>query len=252
MTIFDIASALTVILGLKLSGKSIDLKHPYGHGKVEFLVVAGVAVLLIISAIVLLISSVKGIYFQEEGPSQWLTLIAALVVTLINEMKYRFAKCVAQHVNSPAINTMAEHARVDALSSAAVAIAVICARTGLHFVDPLIAIFEVGHILRASIKMLLSSIKNLMDVSVSGDIVKSIKRIVSEVKGIQDINYLRARQIGPDIWVELSVYVDPEISIYDGKNIADNTKMYLINKMEHIGNVQVHYLSKKFQGNSLQ
>lgn len=240
----DIASSLTVILGLKLSGKSIDLKHPYGHGKIEFLVVGCVSILLIISAALLLFSSIKSIYYHDNGPDQWITLTAALVVTVINEIKHRYAKCVGLHFGSPAIITLAEHARVDAFSSAAVVIAVVCARIGLHFVDPLIAIFEVGHILKASIKMLLGSLKNLMDVSIPHDNVTSIKKIVSEVKGVLNINYLRARQIGPEIWIELSIFVDPEISLLEGNNIAENTRSYLINKMDHIGNVQVHYLSK--------
>lgn len=240
----DVASSLTVILGLKLSRKSIDLKHPYGHGKIEFIIVGWVSVLLIISAFVLLLGSIKSIYLHEKGPDQWLTLVAALVVTGINEIKYRYAKCVGLRNNSPVIITLAEHARVDALSSAAVVIGVLCAKIGLHFIDPLIAIFEIGHILKASIKMLSVSIKNLMDVSVPQNVIMSIKKIVSEIRGVEEINYLKARQIGQEIWVELSIFVDPEITIFEGRNIAENAKIFLINKMDHIGNVQVHYLSK--------
>lgn len=240
----DIASALTIILGLKLSGKSIDLKHPYGHGKIEFVIVLWVSILLIVSAGVLLISSFKSIIYQERGPEQLLTLAAALVATGVNEIKHRYAKCVGVHVNSPAILTHAEHARVDAVSSAAVGIGVICARIGLHFVDPLIAIFEILHIFKASFKMLVGSIKNLMDASIPKNKINSIGEIVSEVKGVKDINYLKGRQIGQDIWVELSIFIDPDITLFEGKNIADSVKKYIIHQIDYIGNVQVHYLPK--------
>ena len=241
----DVATALTVIFGLKISRKPIDLKHPYGHGKIESIAVGGVSVLLILSAIVLFLSSVKSIYQGEEGPKQILTLIAALIAALANEIKYKYAMCVGKHFNSPAIISHAQHARIDAFSSLAVAVGVIGARSGLHFVDPLIAIFEVGHIVKASMKMLISSIKSLMDVSISHEKISSIKNIVSAVNGVRDINYIKARQIGQHIWIDLSVFIDPNITIFEGKNISENVRNYLTNKLEYIGNVQVHFLSSR-------
>lgn len=239
----DIVTAITIILGLKLSGKSIDLKHPYGHGKIEYLIVGLVSILLIISAIILLIVSINSIYYHHKGPDQWLTLGAALVATGINEIKHKYAKCVGLHFKSPAVLIHAEHARVDAVSSAAVAVGVICARVGLHFVDPLIAIFEVGHILKASYKMLLTSVKNLMDVSVHKNVNHYIREIVSEVNGVKEINYLKARQIGQEIWIELSIFIDPDLTIYEGDIIANNARNNLFNKLDFVGNVQVQYLA---------
>ena len=103
----DVATAVTVLLGLKLSNKPIDLRHPYGHGKVEFLAVGGISLLLIVSAMVLFFHSAKSIYHGEPGPEQLLTLAAALVAAGINEIKYRYAHCVGVHMNSPAIKSHA-------------------------------------------------------------------------------------------------------------------------------------------------
>ena len=239
----DIVTAITIILGLKLSGKSIDLKHPYGHGKIEYIIVGMISLLLIISAIILLTVSISSIYHHHKGPDQWLTLAAALVATGINESKHRYAKCVGLNFKSPTVLTHAEHARVDAVSSAAVAVGVVCARIGLHFVDPLIAIFEVFHIFKASYKMLLNSVKNLMDVSVPKDVIHYIREIISEVKGIKEINYLNARQIGQEIWIELSIYIDPEMTIIEGDTIANYARNKIINKLDFVGNVQVQFIA---------
>ncbi len=240
----DIASALTVILGMKLANKSLDLEHPYGHGKVEFIVVSGLSLLLIISAIVLFVNSVQSIYLQEKGPDQWLTLVAGLVLAGMNWIKYKYVKCVGFHFNSPAIKTLADHSKVDAISSAAVVIGVIFAKLGWHFVDPLIAIFEIGHIVLVSSQMLSGSINSLMDVSIPQADIRSLRKIVHEVNGVMDIGYLHARQIGRDLWVELSIIVDPDISVFNGKEIAGKVQESLSLKKEHIGNVQVQFLSK--------
>ncbi|MFC1562679.1 cation diffusion facilitator family transporter [candidate division KSB1 bacterium] len=241
----DIATSLTVIFGLKISSKPVDLEHPYGHGKIESVAVGGISVLLILSAVILFFSSIKSIYHGAKGPEQIITLVVALVAALATEIKYRYAICVGRHFNSPAIISHAEHARVDVISALAVVVAVIGARSGLHFVDPLIAIFEVGHIFKASSKMLISSIKSLMDVSISDEKISSIKNIVSAVNGVKNINYLRARQIGRHIWIDLSIFIDPDITIFEGKNISENVKNYLTNKLESIGNVHVHFLSSR-------
>ncbi len=244
----DITSALTVILGLRLANKSINLKHPYGYGKIEFIVVTGLAVLLIISALVLFGTSMKSIYFHEKGPDQWLTLLAALLLTGVNWLKHKYTKCVGLHFNSPAIINMAEHARVDTFSSFAVVIGVLFAKAGLHFVDPLIAIFEIGHILKVSVNMLMGSIRSLMDISIPQESIESMQEAVQQVKGVEDIGYFHARHIGRDIWVELSISVDPEISIFEGKKIAENVRNYLFRKKDHIGNIQVQFFSHTVQG----
>ncbi len=239
----DVATALTVLLGLKLSGKPIDLKHPYGHGKVEFIAVGGISVLLVVSALILFFHSAKSIYHGEPGPQKLVTLAAALVAALANEIKFRYARCVGTQLQSPAIMSHAEHARVDAVSSAAVGVGVVCARVGLHFVDPLIAIFEIGHILRASLKMLANSIRSLMDVSIPLDKVGRIRETTTAVEGVEEVTNLFARQLGQHIWIELSIAVDPEITVFEGRAVADNVRKMLLETVQNIGSVQVQFLA---------
>ncbi len=240
----DVATALTVLLGLKYSGKPIDLEHPYGHGKFEFLAVGGISTLLMVSACILLFHSARSIYQHEQGPVQLITLAVAVVAATATEIKYRYAKCVGRQYNSPAILSHAEHARVDVFSFAAVGIGVICARIGIHFVDPLIAIFEIAHIFSASFKMLKQSTKGLMDVSLSETKTFEIKKMVTEVKDVQGINFLFARQLGQHIWIEVSIFIDPDITIWEGKTIAQRVESNIIEKLNHVGNVQVQFLPK--------
>ena len=238
----DVATALTVLLGLKYSGKPIDLEHPYGHGKVEFIVVSGISILLIVSSGILFFHSARSIYHHEPGPEHLITLAVAVVAAIANEIKYRYARCVGSQFNSPAILSHAEHARVDTISYAAVGVGVICARIGIHFVDPLIAIFEIVHIFKASFKMLGDSTKGLMDVSLPESKTKEINKIVGDLKDVRGINYIFARQLGQHIWIEMSIFIGPDITIWEGKNIAYSVKFAILEKLNHVGNVQVQFL----------
>ena len=240
----DVATALTVLLGLKFSGKPIDLEHPYGHGKIEFIAVSGISISLIVSGGILLFHSARSIYQHEPGPEHLITLAVAVVAATATEIKYRYSKCVGRQFNSPAILSHAEHARVDVFSFAAVGVGVICARIGIHFVDPLIAIFEIVHIFIASYKMLKESTKGLMDVSLPETKTIAIKKMIAEVKGVEEINYIFARQLGQYIWIELSICVDPDITIIEGKTIAQSVKTNILKNLNHVGNVQVQFLPK--------
>jgi cation diffusion facilitator family transporter len=239
----DVVSALTVLLGLKFSDKPISLRYPYGYGKIESLVVGVMSMLLITSAVILLIHSAISIYMGDPGPDQWMTLAAALVAAAVNEVKYRYAHCVGKHTNRPAIKSQAEHARIDVVSSAAVAVAVICAKIGLHFVDPLIAIFEIGHIFKASLKMLKGGMSNLMDASVAPEKVAELELLVSDVDGVVDINYILARDIGHVVWIQVSVFIDANLTVEEAKNISENVKIKIGAYSGSIGNVDVHFLA---------
>ncbi len=240
----DVATAMTVLLGVKLSAKPMDQEHPYGYGKVEFLVSCGLSLLLIGSATILLYHSAKSIFHGEPGPGQWLTLVAALIAGLVNALLYRYANCVARHTNSPAIRSHAEHARVDVFSAIAVSVAVLSARVGLHFVDPLIAILEIGHILYVSWKMLQDNVAALMDASAPASKVREIAALIAGVAGVGGLQQLVARDVGQHVWIETTILVAPTTTVAASRSIAADVEKEITTHLQHAGSIQVKCTSR--------
>ena len=59
--ISDAGSSIITIVGTKLAGKAPDKKHPFGHGRIEYLSAMMIAVIILYAGTTSLIESVKQI-----------------------------------------------------------------------------------------------------------------------------------------------------------------------------------------------
>jgi len=113
------------LIGAKYSTQPPDLKHPYGHGRIETLVtIAGGALLLLMAAALLI--DVQRRLFEPTlllQPTS-ISLAAAILSIAIKEAIYQYTMYVAKRVRSPMLQANAWHHRSDAISSMIVFIGV--------------------------------------------------------------------------------------------------------------------------------
>ncbi len=62
----DAASSVITIIGTKLAGKQPDRKHPFGHGRIEYLSAMIISVIVLYAGVTSLIESVKKIIRPEQ------------------------------------------------------------------------------------------------------------------------------------------------------------------------------------------
>lgn len=244
-SIKDMTTASAIIVGLKASQKPKDDKHPYGYGKIEFLSTAFIGLVIIVGSIVLFIVSLKGFLSGTAQPPLFVAAVAALISMIVKEIMYHNAICAGKRLNSPTIMAHAHHSRADVISSGAVFVGVIGANLGLRFLDSLIAIIEIIHMVLVSVEILQDGLKGLMDVSVEPDKLDKIRQIVADLAGVEKITQVRAHRVGQKIWIDLEIQVHPERSIADGYNIAEQVRYSLSNRMRHIGDVMVRLASQE-------
>lgn len=238
-SIKDMTTARAIIVGLKASQKPQDDKHPYGYGKVEFLSTAFIGLAIIVGSVVLFITSVKEFLEGTVRPPLLTAAMAALISMIVKEIIYHNAICAGRRLNSPTIMAHAHHSRADVISSGAVFAGVIGANLGLRFLDSLIAIIEIIHMVVVSVEILQDGLKGLMDVSLESDELDKIHQIVVDLAGVEKVTQVRAHQVGQKIWVDLEIQVHPERSIADGYNIAEQVRYSLLKRMRHVGDVMV-------------
>jgi len=238
-SIKDMTTASAIIVGLKASRKPRDDKHPYGYGKIEFLSTAFIGLIIIVGSIVLFIISLKGILAGNIRPPLFSAAVAALISMIVKEIMYRKASCAGRHLNSPTIIAHAHHSRADVISSGAVFVGVVGANLGLGFLDPLVAIIEIIHMLIVSVEILQDGLKGLMDESLRPDELDKIHQIVTDLAGVERITQVRTHRVGQKFGIDLEIQVHPERSIADGHNIAEQVRYSLSNRMRHIGDVMV-------------
>lgn len=115
----------------------------------------------------------------------------------------------------------------------------ILTRFGLHWIDPAIAIFECAHVLHASFGILKDGLKGIMDTNLPDNYLENIKNLVLGVKGIRKVSQVRARQTGRKIVLDITMQLDPNISVLEAKAINQSVRAFLRSEDRYIGNIAI-------------
>jgi len=161
----------------------------------------------------------------------------AILSAIINGLLFKFSHCGAEELNSPVLKAHAEHNKIDVVSSLLVAIGVLVARKGMHWVDPAIAIFECAHVIHASVIILLDGLKGTMDTNMPEDFREEIKEHILSVEGVLNVNKVLARQTGRHIVLDVVMELNPEINVLQAKMINQKIKSLLRGVNKYIGHV---------------
>jgi len=239
----DIITSVAVFIGIKIAKKPPDKEHPYGHGKAESIAAKTIAIFLILVAGEIIYLNIMHISEKQTELPAASAVWAAIASIAIKEGLFQYKINIGKKINSSSIVTDAWHHRSDALSSLIVLIGIIGSKIGgqnYAFLDHLAALIVGLIILGIGIKLFIKTSSELMDKMPESTILANIGDIAMTVEGVKGIETLKARKFGLDIFVDIHVEVDKNISIEKGHVIAHNVKAILIEKIAMIKDVLVH------------
>ncbi len=220
----DVASAISIIASTKITRRPVNPKYPYGYGKVEFVVSMMVSLCILLGTLFLFIGSFLLIVKNVHVAPRWVAFFGAIVGSVLSSIKYKFARCVARELDSPAIQAHAAHNKTDSITSALVAVGIFFARSGLMFLDPLIAIFEAVHILFSSGEVFLKGVRGLLDASVPHEKLLKIENASLGIDGVRDVAEIRARQSGQEIFIDISVILQNDINVAEASLVKQKIR----------------------------
>lgn len=174
----DVASSLITIVGTKLAGKEPDKKHPFGHGRIEYLSAMLIAVIILYAGITSLFESGKQIIRPETPEYNPVSLIIIGVAVVVKIVLGFYVKRVGKNVNSDSLINSGEDATLDAVISFSTLVA---AGIFLFFQISLEAILGAiisVVILKSGISMLKSTISQLLGEQSDIEIAKKIQKTV--------------------------------------------------------------------------
>ncbi|MBF0255886.1 MAG: magnetosome biogenesis CDF transporter MamM [Gammaproteobacteria bacterium] len=245
----DVVSSILVIIGLKVSNQPLDREHPYGHGKIEFILSMVISVVFLVVTAFLFVHAIQILMNGDEHKApHMIALWTALISVSVNVVMYYYTRCVSIEVNSPMVRTLSHHHYADATSSVAVAIGIIGAHyLGMPWIDTMVALFEIVHLMYLGGDVFKESYKGLMDRSAPEAVREKIDSVVRKVDGVRDVDELRTRLVGQEIWVDLIIQVDPGLTVEQATEISDGVIERLSARVPHIGSVQVKFTSHEIE-----
>ncbi|KXG77168.1 cation diffusion facilitator family transporter [Thermotalea metallivorans] len=236
----DIVGTAIVLQGLKISHQPPDEEHHYGHGKAESIVAKIIAILLFATAFGIGISALKTLRSPELKAPSSIAIWPAVISIIFKEWMYRYTVSIGKKIDSRALIADAWHHRTDAFSSVAALIGITGAVLGYPILDPLAGIIVAVMIMKAAISIYWDAVHELMDSAPPKEIIEAIKKLTTEIEGIHDIQDIKARKTGNQIFVDMKICVDKLITVEEGHALAGKAKHAILKHIENIRDVLIH------------
>ena len=144
-----------------------------------------------------------------------------------------------KNTDSMALYADAEHLNTDIYSSLTVFIGLICIHyTGIHIIDPILAIVVSSIIFYTGFKICKESVNNLLDGSLPEKNIDEIKEIIKKYNehGICGIKEIKTRKAGKNKEINITLILEGERTIKFAHDLCDELEKDIEN---HLGNTEV-------------
>lgn len=206
----DFATDVVVLIFVHLGNKPADRNHDYGYGKYETLATAIIGTSLLAVGVLIFCSGMGKTWRVIQGealPSPGkVALVAAVASIVLKEWAYRFTMKVGRRCRSEAVVANAWHHRSDALSSVGTMIGIggaILLGNRWTVLDPLASIVVSVFIVRAAWQLMMESMSELTEASLSDEDEAVIMHIAASEPGVSEVHNLRTRRVGNRIAIEM-------------------------------------------------
>ena len=238
----DLFSGAVVLLGLRWGRASEDADHPYGHARIETISGMIVGFVLIAIALGIAYNAVTAIILGRVARPELLAIWVAVFSVIIKEALYWYTVGVGKKLKSSSLIAMAWNYRTDTLSSIAVLVGVGATYINENWqqADSIAAIVVIVFVLRAGVTTVWSAFRELADTAPDRSMMEEMTAAASAIEGVREIHDLRARHSGPQIFVDLHVVVDPDLSVREGHAISKVVERTLREQFEDVTMVSTH------------
>lgn len=206
-SLVDLLAAVMARYAVGKSQQPADDRHPHGHGKFES--VSGTVEGFLVFSAAGLIWIAAGHRLSEGGEvSESLAGIVVMVVSaVVNIAVSRYLFRVAKAAGSVALEADAVHLRADVWTSIGVVGGLVAIRlTGLHVLDPLVAIVVGAVIAGEGWAISRRAIGQLLDEALPDEEQEAVRGVLSEhYETIAGFHKLRSRRAGPQRHVDVHV-----------------------------------------------
>ncbi len=196
--ISDAASSLITIIGAKLAGKEPDKKHPFGHGRAEYLSAMLISVIVLYAGLTSLIESVKKIITPETPDYTAVSLIIVGVAVVVKIVLGRYVKGVGKRVRSDSLVNSGEDATLDAIISASTLVAAAIFLLFHVSLEAWLGAIISLMIIKSGIEMLRETLSRLLGEQGDLELAAAIKQTVTSFPDVQGAYDLVLNNYGPD------------------------------------------------------
>lgn len=213
----DAGSSVITLIGFKFSGMKPDTKHPFGHGRIEYISGLLVSIVIVIVGFELLISSIQKIINPEPLSGNHLISVFILCASiLVKGYMFLYNRLIGKEIDSAGMKATAIDCISDCIATAFVLVSVIIGMfTGANL-DGWFGCAVSMFVLFAGFRSAIETLQPLLGTPAEEDFVKSVEETVMAHGIVLGIHDMVVHDYGPGRkMMSLHAEVDGKGNIYD-------------------------------------
>lgn len=240
----DGSGNIVALIAMKAASKPPDKDHPYGHHKYESFASAVIGIMLCLAAWKVVSGSVSALVaFARSGvhPRVEVTAIsfAVMLVTLtINVFVVWFEIRRGRELGSEVLQSDAKHTLSDIWVTLGVIVSLVLVKAGVPIADPIVGLFVAFAILWAALEVFKGVNTTFSDQERLDP--HAVRTKVLSFPGVLGCHNIRSRGTGAIIHMDLSILVNPVITVEEGHAIARDLEHFLCEQYEGLADVVIH------------
>lgn len=238
-TLTDSLSSIVVIVGIRVSKKPPDEKHPYGHGRAEWIASMVIGVFLLFIAFEFVRESIQRLIGHEPYQYGIMAWVATGVSIVMKELLARLSFSAGRKYRLKSLVADGWHHRTDALSSVIVLIGL---AIGPYFwwVDGVLGILVSILIAYAAWNVMRESFSSLLGEKPDEKVVDRIYEIVR--KNCQkevNLHHIRIHEYGQQQYMNGHIKLPGQMSLEQSHGIATAIEDMILDELGIISEIHV-------------
>lgn len=238
----DVSSSLVILFGFRIVKKPADTKHPFGHGRSEYITTLIIALLLILTGFTFMYQAAQRIINPEPLGNQEILLIIVAIIfitVVIKELMARYSYVLSKKIQSDALHADGWHHRSDALSSLIVIIGILGSQAGFAVADSIAGFIVAFFIIYIGVKLVRISSDNLLGKAPDNELLQTIKKIALTTPGVTSVHKLHVHDYGLKKVVTLHAEVQACLTVEESHIIATDIESSIKNETQYSANIHI-------------
>jgi len=219
----DAGTSIITMLGFKLSSRKPDTRHPFGHGRLEYVSGLIVSLLIVMMGVELVKSSIKKIITPAAAEFSVFTFVILGVSIVVKLYMYYYNHRIGKMIGSAAMNATALDSFSDAVATLAVLVSSLIGMVTGWKIDGWCGIAVAGLIVRAGVMAAKGTVDLLLGTPPDPGFVRRVQEIVLSHEGTIGIHDMIVHNYGPGrVMVSLHAEVPSDADIMEAHDTIDN------------------------------
>lgn len=238
----DLLTDFFAIIGNIMAKKPADEKHPYGHGKIEYLTSIGISIVVIILGLTIINNSMHSKVVMSSLIVSIVSLITITLKYLLSEYIIRKGKKLENNI----LIASGKESRADVISSLVVFVSAILSVFSKYievfkYSDKIAGIIVGILIIRTGFLILKENISIILgEQEIKGETLNKIRKIILNNKDIKTIDELIILKFGHCYKVSMEVSMNPDLTLLECHTIVDKLEKKLKKEIDKVEYITVH------------